>query len=112
MEFLDIVGPVMIGPTSSHTAGAAMLGKPAKACREDDPFAEAILFLRGSFAFTSKGHGTDKALVAGLPSLPRGKHWPKAQECKRRRRETSCASLWLLFRDKSPDVRYTQAGSR
>ena len=66
MGFLDIIGPVMIGPSSSHTAGAARLGKLAGACWGDDPVREVALFLRGSFAFTSKGHGTDKALVAGL----------------------------------------------
>ena len=66
MGFLDIIGPVMIGPSSSHTAGAARLGKLAKSCWGDDPVGEVVLFLRGSFAFTSKGHGTDKALVAGL----------------------------------------------
>ena len=66
MGFLDIIGPVMIGPSSSHTAGAARLGKLAKSCWGDDPVREVVLFLRGSFAFTSKGHGTDKALVAGL----------------------------------------------
>jgi len=69
MSFLDIVGPVMIGPSSSHTAGAARLGRLAKACWGTDTLNEVIVFLRGSFAFTSKGHGTDKAVVAGLMGM-------------------------------------------
>lgn len=69
MGFLDIIGPVMIGPSSSHTAGAARLGSLARACWGDAPLADVTIFLRGSFAFTSKGHGTDKALVAGLMGM-------------------------------------------
>lgn len=61
----DIVGPVMIGPSSSHTAGAARLGKVGRAILGEEPI-EAILELHGSFAQTYRGHGTDKALVAGL----------------------------------------------
>ena len=69
MGFLDIIGPVMIGPSSSHTAGAARLGSLARACWGDAPLSNITIFLRGSFAFTSKGHGTDKALVAGLMGM-------------------------------------------
>lgn len=61
----DIVGPVMIGPSSSHTAGAARLGKMARIILGEPPI-EAIIELHGSFAQTYRGHGTDKALVAGL----------------------------------------------
>lgn len=61
----DIVGPVMIGPSSSHTAGAARLGRMARTILGEVPV-EAIMELHGSFAQTYKGHGTDKALVAGL----------------------------------------------
>lgn len=66
MGFTDIIGPVMIGPSSSHTAGAARLARLASACWGREPLKEVVVFLRGSFAFTSKGHGTDKAIVAGL----------------------------------------------
>jgi len=69
MGFLDIIGPVMIGPSSSHTAGAARLGSLARACWGDAPLENVVISLRGSFAFTSKGHGTDKALVAGLMGM-------------------------------------------
>lgn len=70
----DILGPIMIGPSSSHTAGAARLGKIAKEIAGEG-FYKVEFFLHGSFAQTYKGHGTDKALVAGVlgmePSDPR-----------------------------------------
>jgi L-serine dehydratase len=65
MGVFDIVGPVMIGPSSSHTAGAVRLGKMARTILGETPVA-ATIYLYGSFARTYKGHGTDKALVAGL----------------------------------------------
>ena len=61
----DILGPVMIGPSSSHTAGAARIGKIARELA-DDSFHKVTFYLHGSFAKTYKGHGTDKALVAGV----------------------------------------------
>lgn len=61
----DIVGPVMIGPSSSHTAGACRLGSLALAVFGSTPIRAHIL-LHGSFASTGLGHGTDLALVAGL----------------------------------------------
>ncbi len=65
MGIFDIIGPVMIGPSSSHTAGAARIGKIARKIL-DDELASAEITLFGSFAKTGRGHGTDKALVAGL----------------------------------------------
>ena len=65
MGIFDIIGPVMIGPSSSHTAGAARIGKIAREILNDEPVSAEIT-LYGSFATTGKGHGTDKALVAGL----------------------------------------------
>ena len=61
----DIVGPVMVGPSSSHTAGACRLGKLAREIFGGQP-ARARILLHGSFASTGPGHGTDLALVAGL----------------------------------------------
>ncbi len=61
----DVIGPVMIGPSSSHTAGAARIGKIARDILGTD-FNRVIFYLHGSFAKTYKGHGTDKALVAGV----------------------------------------------
>jgi len=61
----DVLGPIMIGPSSSHTAGAARLGKFAKTI-VDHEIKEVTFLLHGSFAKTYKGHGTDRALVAGI----------------------------------------------
>ena len=61
----DILGPIMIGPSSSHTAGAARLGKEAREIVGED-FKAVKFYLHGSFAQTYKGHGTDRALVAGI----------------------------------------------
>ena len=61
----EIIGPVMIGPSSSHTAGAVRIGRVARTLFESQP-KKAVLSLYGSFAKTYKGHGTDLALVAGL----------------------------------------------
>ena len=61
----DILGPVMVGPSSSHTAGAAKIANVAR--RMVDPgFNEVDFYLHGSFAKTYKGHGTNRALVGGV----------------------------------------------
>lgn len=64
-SFFDVLGPVMIGPSSSHTAGAVKLGR---ACRSvaGQPVKEVTFYLHGSFAKTYQGHGTDRALIGGL----------------------------------------------
>ncbi|WP_312833015.1 L-serine ammonia-lyase, iron-sulfur-dependent subunit beta [Sedimentibacter saalensis] len=61
----DIIGPIMIGPSSSHTAGAAKLAKIARTVA-GGKIIKVDFILHGSFAETYKGHGTDKALVAGI----------------------------------------------
>lgn len=61
----DIIGPVMIGPSSSHTAGAARIGKAARSIFGKKP-CRADITLYGSFAKTYRGHGTDVALAGGL----------------------------------------------
>lgn len=61
----DVIGPRMIGPSSSHTAGAARLGKVARKICEGE-VQNVIFMLHGSFAKTYRGHGTDKALLAGI----------------------------------------------
>ncbi|MBQ7858646.1 MAG: L-serine ammonia-lyase, iron-sulfur-dependent subunit beta [Faecalibacterium sp.] len=65
MNVFDMIGPVMIGPSSSHTAGAARIGYIASMLLGEPP-ARAEILLHGSFARTYKGHGTDKALIAGI----------------------------------------------
>ena len=64
-KLFDIIGPRIIGPSSSHTAGAARLGNVARRVL-GQPVCEAEITLYGSFAKTGRGHGTDKALLAGL----------------------------------------------
>ncbi len=65
VSILDIIGPVMVGPSSSHTAGACRLGLIARDLVAGTP-ETALLELHGSFARTGEGHGTDKAIVGGL----------------------------------------------
>lgn len=65
MDLFDIIGPVMIGPSSSHTAGAARIGKITRMLLNSRPV-HARIGLYGSFQKTYQGHGTDKALVGGL----------------------------------------------
>ena len=65
MDIFDILGPVMVGPSSSHTAGAARIGAMARTLLGEE-VADAKLHLYGSFAEPGQGHGTDRALVAGL----------------------------------------------
>jgi len=65
VSILDIIGPVMVGPSSSHTAGACRLGLLARNLVGGTPH-KAHVELHGSFARTGEGHGTDKAIVGGL----------------------------------------------
>lgn len=65
IDIFDIMGPIMVGPSSSHTAGAVRIGRMARTLLGDEPV-KAAIHLHGSFAETGMGHGTDKALVAGL----------------------------------------------
>ena len=66
MNIFDIIGPVMIGPSSSHTAGAVRLGRVANKLINHRKLVRVEITLSGSFAQTYKGHGTDRALLAGI----------------------------------------------
>ncbi|NLO85987.1 MAG: L-serine ammonia-lyase, iron-sulfur-dependent, subunit beta [Clostridiales bacterium] len=68
MDLFDIIGPVMIGPSSSHTAGAARIGKFTRMLLGSEPIT-ARIGLFGSFQKTYLGHGTDKALIGGLMGM-------------------------------------------
>lgn len=65
MNVFDIVGPIMVGPSSSHTAGACRIGRYAREILNEEP-KKVTIQLSGSFKETYKGHGTDRAIVAGL----------------------------------------------
>jgi L-serine dehydratase len=68
VSLFDILGPVMVGPSSSHTAGACRLGLMARAILGETP-ERAHIRLHGSFAATGEGHGTHRAIVGGLIGL-------------------------------------------
>jgi len=68
MDLFDLIGPVMIGPSSSHTAGAARIGLTARMLLGEE-LTRAEIGLHGSFAKTYRGHGTDRALVGGLMGM-------------------------------------------
>ena len=68
MNIFDIIGPIMIGPSSSHTAGAAKIGWVTRALLGGTPVNVVVKF-HGSFAKTYKGHGTDKAIIGGLMDM-------------------------------------------
>ena len=61
IDVFDIMGPIIVGPSSSHTAGAVRIGLMARTLLGEEPVS-AALHLHGSFAETGVGHGTDKAL--------------------------------------------------
>lgn len=84
MPVWEIIGPVMIGPSSSHTAGAAHIGRIVRMCWGEE-VKHADLYMRGSFASTGAGHGTDKALIAGL--LGMGQDDPDIRSAKQLARE-------------------------
>ena len=100
MRLFDVLGPVMIGPSSSHTAGAARIGRTARQLLGEAPL-QADIGLYGSFATTGRGHGTDRAIVAGLlgmkpddpPACPTVLPWPRRQGCTFPSIRWSCARL-------------------
>ena len=65
ISIFDVIGPIMVGPSSSHTSGAALIAWMARQILTGTPV-RAVFTLYGSFADTYRGHGTDRALVGGL----------------------------------------------
>lgn len=85
MNVFDVIGPVMIGPSSSHTAGAVRIGNMAGTLLPGKPV-RAVIGLHGSFAKTGKGHGTDRALAAGIMGmLPSDSDIPRSLEIAKER---------------------------
>ena len=85
MNLFDILGPVMVGPSSSHTAGAVRIGYTARKLLKE-PVKQAELLLYGSFLATGKGHGTPQALVAGLLGMtPEDSRIPRSLEIAQER---------------------------
>lgn len=96
MGIFDIIGPVMVGPSSSHTAGAVRMGAFARRVLGTEP-ATALIQLHGSFAATGEGHGTHLALLAGLLGLaPDDERIPRA--------EALAAERGLTYRFEAADL--------
>lgn len=84
-NIFDLIGPIMVGPSSSHTAGAVRLGGMARKILGEEPV-QGTISLHGSFAKTGKGHGTNLALIAGLLGMqPDDERIPDAIEMAKER---------------------------
>ena len=70
-SIFQVMGPVMVGPSSSHTAGACRIANSARNLCPFE-FTRAVFILHGSFLMTYKGHGTDRALLAGILGIKPG----------------------------------------
>lgn len=68
MNVFDIIGPIMVGPSSSHTAGAVKIGYLSSKLM-GEKIQSAKIYFHGSFLTTGKGHGTDRAIIAGLMGM-------------------------------------------
>lgn len=85
MSIFDILGPVMVGPSSSHTAGAVRMGQIVRRLLGGE-VKRADILLSGSFAHTGDGHGTKRAIVAGLMAMdPDDERIPASFELARER---------------------------
>lgn len=93
VSLFDIIGPVMVGPSSSHTAGACRLGLIARAIFGGTPVT-ARIGLHGSFAATGEGHGTHRAIVGGLVGIA-----PDDLRLRRAYDEAKAAGLDWTFED-------------
>lgn len=103
MNIFDILGPVMVGPSSSHTAGAVRIGYVTRKLLGEEP-TEIAMFLHGSFAETGEGHGTDRALVAGLLGMqPDDVRIPKSFEIARAK-NISVKKASIHLRDVHPNT--------
>ncbi|MEY8462858.1 L-serine ammonia-lyase, iron-sulfur-dependent subunit beta [Streptococcus merionis] len=94
----DIIGPVMIGPSSSHTAGAVRIGKIVSAIFGETP-TEVEFQLFNSFAKTYRGHGTDVALVAGILGMDTDD--PRIPDALDIARERNIKIYWKINKDSS-----------
>ncbi|WP_105151942.1 L-serine ammonia-lyase, iron-sulfur-dependent subunit beta, partial [Streptococcus suis] len=94
----DIIGPVMIGPSSSHTAGAVRIGKIVSSIFGDKP-TEVEFQLYNSFAKTYRGHGTDVALVAGILGMDTDD--PRIPDSLDIARERGIKVYWRVNKDDS-----------
>ncbi len=71
VSVFEVAGPIMVGPSSSHTAGACKIGQIARALFHKTPD-KVIFYLHGSFGEVYKGHATDRALLGGIMKFKTG----------------------------------------
>lgn len=103
VNIFDMIGPIMVGPSSSHTAGAARIGSMGRTLLGED-VAHADIGLHGSFAETGFGHGTDRALLSGLLGMkPDDLRIPNAYE-EARRAGLSFSFRTIELRDAHPNT--------
>lgn len=103
INIFDMMGPVMIGPSSSHTAGAARIGNMGRTLLGEE-VARADIGLHGSFAETGFGHGTDRALLAGLLGMkPDDLRIPNAYE-EANRADMAYSFRTVELRDAHPNT--------
>ena len=99
MNLYDIMGPVMVGPSSSHTAGAVRIGLISRKLLGEQVQKAEILF-HGSFLATGTGHGTDRAVIAGLLGMAQDDlRIPKSFELARKQ-----GMEWTFGRDRKSVV--------
>ncbi len=105
MNLFDILGPIMVGPSSSHTAGAVRIGRVTMKLLGSVP-KKAEIYLHGSFADTGVGHGTDKALIAGLLGMePDDMRIPQSMEIAKEMGVDFCFRE-KHFREAHPNTAY------
>ena len=103
INIFDMMGPVMVGPSSSHTAGAARIGNMGRTLLGEE-VARADIGLHGSFAETGFGHGTDRALLAGLLGMkPDDLRIPNAYE-EANRADMAYSFRTMELRDAHPNT--------
>ncbi len=103
INIFDMMGPVMVGPSSSHTAGAARIGNMGRTLLGEE-VARADIGLHGSFAETGFGHGTDRALLAGLLGMkPDDLRIPNAYE-EANRADMAYSFRTVELRDAHPNT--------
>lgn len=103
INIFDMMGPVMVGPSSSHTAGAARIGNMGRTLLGEE-VARADIGLHGSFAETGYGHGTDRALLAGLLGMkPDDLRIPNAYE-EANRADMAYSFRTVELRDAHPNT--------
>lgn len=99
MDIFDIIGPVMVGPSSSHTAGAVRIGYISQKLMGEQ-IKEANILLYGSFLDTGKGHGTNKAIVAGLLGMqPDDMRIPHSMEIAEKKKNKG--DIWKINAERS-----------